>query len=142
MTRVFVSGCYDILHGGHIEFFHQARALGDHLTVCVASDVTVRAYKGREPALPQEHRLALIESLRMVDFAVIGEDCDGISGTPWWADYRKWALALRPSIIAVTEDDEHWQWKQEGGWSVVVLPKQSRYARISTTEIRERIAAK
>ena len=34
--RVFVSGCYDVLHGGHLEFFTQARALGDHLIVCVS----------------------------------------------------------------------------------------------------------
>jgi bifunctional ADP-heptose synthase (sugar kinase/adenylyltransferase) len=32
-TKVFVSGCYDVLHGGHVEFFSQARALGTHLTV-------------------------------------------------------------------------------------------------------------
>jgi cytidyltransferase-like protein len=29
MKKVFVSGCFDILHGGHIEFFSQAKALGD-----------------------------------------------------------------------------------------------------------------
>ena len=33
MIRVFVSGCYDILHAGHVQFFREARALGDHLTV-------------------------------------------------------------------------------------------------------------
>lgn len=33
---VFVSGCYDIIHGGHVEFFQQAKALGDYLVVCFA----------------------------------------------------------------------------------------------------------
>ena len=36
--KVFVSGCYDILHTGHVQFFQDAKALGDHLTVCFASD--------------------------------------------------------------------------------------------------------
>lgn len=38
VKRVFVSGCYDILHAGHVQFFREARALGDHLTVCFASN--------------------------------------------------------------------------------------------------------
>ena len=33
MIKVFVSGCYDIVHAGHVQFFSEARALGDHLTV-------------------------------------------------------------------------------------------------------------
>ena len=37
MKKVFVSGCYDIIHGGHIQFFQDAKKLGDHLTVCFAS---------------------------------------------------------------------------------------------------------
>jgi len=41
--RVFVSGCYDILHAGHVQFFTEARALGDHLTVCFASEKFVDA---------------------------------------------------------------------------------------------------
>ncbi len=28
MRKVFVSGCFDVLHGGHLEFFRQAKALG------------------------------------------------------------------------------------------------------------------
>ena len=35
--RVFISGCYDIVHAGHIQFFREARALGTHLTVSFAS---------------------------------------------------------------------------------------------------------
>jgi len=37
MIKVFVSGCYDIIHAGHVQFFREARALGDHLTVSFAS---------------------------------------------------------------------------------------------------------
>jgi cytidyltransferase-like protein len=33
----FVSGCYDVLHAGHLQFFRDAKALGDYLTVSFAS---------------------------------------------------------------------------------------------------------
>lgn len=48
--KVFVSGCYDIMHAGHLQFFSEARALGDFLIVSFASD-DVLAGKGaaREP---------------------------------------------------------------------------------------------
>jgi len=38
MTKVFISGCDNFIHAGHIQFFQEAKALGDHLTVCFASD--------------------------------------------------------------------------------------------------------
>lgn len=140
VTKVFVSGCYDILHGGHIQFFRDARALGDHLTVCFASDATIRAYKKREPAMPQEHRRAVLESLWMVDQVVMGEDC-GDAYRPWWLDFMKWANAIRPNILAVTEDDKLASGKQDVLGSkirVVVLPKTIPGTPISTTAIRER----
>ena len=72
MTKVFVSGCYDIIHAGHIEFFKAARQHGDHLTVCMASDEVYRAWKRREPALPEDSRAAILRELRCVDEVVIG----------------------------------------------------------------------
>lgn len=141
MTKVFVSGCYDILHGGHIAFFKDARALGDSLTVCFASDVTIRAYKKREPAMPQEHRRAILESLRMVDHVVMGDDCGDTYGTPLWLDFLKWASAIRPDILAVTEDDKMAGNKHDVLGSkvrLVMLPKTVPGTPISTTAIRER----
>jgi len=58
---VFVSGCYDILHGGHLEFWSQARALGTHLTVSFASDDVLAAHKSsRRSSIPTEHKKQLI----------------------------------------------------------------------------------
>lgn len=37
-TKIFVSGFYDIIHAGHIQFFREARSLGDFLIVSFASD--------------------------------------------------------------------------------------------------------
>ena len=52
MKRVFVSGCYDILHAGHIQFFREARALGDFLTVSFASSDVLWHHKQRKPSMP------------------------------------------------------------------------------------------
>ena len=81
MKRVMVSGCYDILHAGHVTFFEDAKAaaklmLGDevHLTVCIASDRVIRSLKGREPSSPQSNRKKVIEALHIVDSVLIGDD--------------------------------------------------------------------
>ena len=46
MTKVFVNGCFDILHPGHIELLRYARSLGDTLTVAIDSDDRVAKLKG------------------------------------------------------------------------------------------------
>lgn len=60
-VKVFVSGCYDILHGGHLEFWSQARALGTYLVVSFASDDVLAAHKSnRRSSIPTEHKKQLI----------------------------------------------------------------------------------
>ena len=98
MKKVFVSGCYDILHAGHLQFFDEARALGDHLTVCFASADVLWAHKERQSSLPDSHKQAMLASLRMVDQVVIGE------GTKLGFDFEDHFLRYKPDILAVTED--------------------------------------
>lgn len=121
MKKVFISGCYDILHAGHIQFFKEARALGDHLTVCFASDKVLWEHKHRRTSIPQDHKLALLTSLEVVDQVVIG-DCEDPG-----LDFKEHFLRLRPDILAVTEDDQYGDLKQElcnrVGASYFVLPK-------------------
>ena len=144
MTKVFVSGCYDILHGGHVQFFRDARALGDHLTVCFASDATIRAYKGREPAMPQEHRRAVLEACRYVDAVVMGDDKPAEAA---WVDFWEPLKLSNADILAVTADDSNadekrallWQARPELEARLVVLPKTCDLPPLSTTDIRERI---
>lgn len=140
MKTVFVSGCYDILHAGHIEFFTQARSLGDHLTVCFASSEVLWLHKRRKPSLPDEHKKALIESLRMVDQVVIGENHQ--LGLDFADHFRR----LRPDILAVTEDDQYADIKRalcvEVGAEYRCLPKTPpKFEPISTTRIVRYIQA-
>src|SRR5882757_7122952 len=140
MIRVFVSGCYDILHAGHVQFFREARALGDHLTVCFASNDVLWHHKQRRSSLLDEHKRALIAALEMVDEVVIG------TGTEEGIDFKDHFLRLRPSILSVTEDDKYAPLKRamcdEVGGKYVVMPKTPpQFAPISTTQIVKFIRA-
>lgn len=68
--KVFVSGCYDLLHSGHVEFFRQASAYGD-LYVGIGSDATIREYKHHNPMFPEQERLFMVKSVRYVKDAYI-----------------------------------------------------------------------
>ena len=76
---VFTNGCFDILHRGHAEYLHEARALGDAMIVLINSDASVRALKGPErPIIDQYNRAYMLAALESVDGVVIfdGARCD------------------------------------------------------------------
>lgn len=79
--KVFVSGCYDLLHSGHVEFFKQASQYGD-LYVGIGSDATYLEYKHRKPMFPQEERLFMVQSVRYVKEAYINEGSGVIDFLP------------------------------------------------------------
>ena len=70
--KVFVSGCYDLLHSGHVEFFKQASQFGD-LYVGIGSDATYLEYKHRKPMFPQEERLFMVSNIKFVKEAYIND---------------------------------------------------------------------
>ena len=72
---VLASGVFDLLHLGHVRFLEDAKRAGGKnakLTVIIARDSTVEKTKGRKPIMSQEQRCALVESLKVVNEAVIG----------------------------------------------------------------------
>jgi cytidyltransferase-like protein len=54
--KVFVSGCYDLLHSGHVAFFKEASQFGD-LYVGIGSDETIKDLKGRPTVNSEQERL-------------------------------------------------------------------------------------
>ncbi len=54
--KVLVSGCFDLLHPGHVTFFKEASGYGE-LYVAVGTDENVKLLKGKEPYLAQDERL-------------------------------------------------------------------------------------
>lgn len=139
MKVVMVSGCYDIIHGGHIRFLEDAAALGDYLVVCVAGDDVICQHKGRAPAMPAAHRAAVLRALSCVDEVRITSA--GELGMDFERDFRE----LVPNVLAVTEDDRYAEDKKLLCWDAdadyVVLPKALDIDPISATQIRARVTA-
>ena len=72
MTKVFVNGCFDILHPGHIELLRYARSLGDTLTVAIDSDDRVAKLKGpQRPINGSDIRATMLSAIRYVDNVMI-----------------------------------------------------------------------
>lgn len=75
MTKVWVNGCFDILHVGHIRLLTYARSLGDHLIVGLNSDSSTRSLKGdARPIHPQNERAEVMMALRCVDSVVVFDE--------------------------------------------------------------------
>lgn len=68
MNTVFVNGCFDILHRGHIELFKYAKSLGDYLLVALDSDDRIREHKGASrPHNNIDDRRAILSSIKFID---------------------------------------------------------------------------
>ncbi len=119
--KVFVSGTYDVLHAGHVQFFKEAKALGDKLVVSFCSDANLQLYKRRKACMPDDNKKMILESIRYVDKVVIGNDDGGV-----W-DFVPAFLEEKPDILAVTADDKNYFEKEEfceqHGAKLVILPK-------------------
>jgi FAD synthetase len=95
---VLASGVFDLIHLGHVRFLEEAKRAGGKnakLIVIVARDGNVEKMKGRKPIMSEEQRCALVESLKVVDEAVLG--------------YEKFDLGeviekIKPDVIALGYD--------------------------------------
>ena len=94
--KVFVSGCYDMLHSGHVAFFEEASSYGD-LYVGLGSDQTIYELKARKTFNNNAERLYMVKSIRFVKDAWINSG-SGIM------DFEKEVLELKPDIFFVNTD--------------------------------------
>lgn len=134
MKKVFVSGCYDILHAGHLQFFEEARSLGDYLIVSFASAEVLWHHKRRKPSIPDEHKRVLLQGLRMIDEVIITQ------GHKEGLDFEEDFLRIQPDFLIVTEDDKYGDLKRElcarVGAQYAILPKTPpRFEPVSTSSI-------
>jgi cytidyltransferase-like protein len=134
MKKVFVSGCYDILHAGHLQFFEEARALGDYLIVSFASAEVLWHHKRRKPSIPDDHKRVLLQGLRMIDEVIITQ------GHEEGLDFKEDFLRIKPDFLIVTEDDKYGDLKRElctmVGAEYTILPKTPpRFEPVSTSSI-------
>ncbi|MGQ7870907.1 adenylyltransferase/cytidyltransferase family protein [Sunxiuqinia sp. sy24] len=94
--KVFVSGCYDLLHSGHVAFFKEASQFGD-LYVGIGSDKTIEDLKGRHTINSEQERLYMVKSVRHVTDAFINSG-NGIM------DFEQELKDLEPDYFVVNED--------------------------------------
>ena len=94
--KVFVSGCFDLLHSGHIAFLEEAARYGD-LYVALGSDKTVYELKGRTPINNEDERLYMLQSLSCVKQAFISRGSGML-------DFVEEFLEIQPDIFIVNED--------------------------------------
>jgi cytidyltransferase-like protein len=94
--KVFVSGCFDLLHSGHIAFFKEAAAHGD-LYVALGSDRTVFELKGRPPVNSEAERLFMVQSVAWVKEAFVSQGAGML-------DFVEELKQIKPDLFIVNED--------------------------------------
>lgn len=94
--KVFVSGCFDLLHSGHIAFLEEAAKYGD-LYVALGSDKTVFDLKGRVPVNNEEERMYMMQSLSCVKKAFVSQGSGML-------DFLEEFKQIHPDILIVNED--------------------------------------
>ncbi len=96
--KVLVAGSFEIIHPGHIYYLREAWKKG-RVYVIVARDKSIEKFKKREPIVPEEQRLEVIENIKYVYKAVLGDE----------NDYLKPVEDIKPDIILLGPD----QWPRE-----------------------------
>ena len=139
-AKIVVTGTFDILHPGHLEFFENAKklAIPSELWVVVARNSSVSDFKKKNPILDEHTRLKMLNSLKIVDHALLGNE---------GPDKIKIMETLQPDFIVLGYD----QWINEeklkaelikrglSKTQVIRLPKYGSNGYSSSTEIRNKI---
>lgn len=134
--KVFVSGCYDMLHSGHVAFFKEASRYGD-LYVGIGSDKTIQELKNRKTVCSEKERLYMVKAIRYVTDACINNG----SGM---MDFVESVDRFKPDVFVVNSDggnDVKRRFCEERGIEYVVLerePEAGLQAR-STTALRNEV---
>ena len=125
LKTIWVNGCFDVLHRGHIHLFEFASSLGDKLIVGIDCDWRVEEAKGKSrPINNEQDRKFILESIRFIDQVVIFQTDSELKGLIY---------TIRPDCMVVGSD-----WKNktvigsEYAGSVVFFDRVGDY---STTKI-------
>jgi cytidyltransferase-like protein len=117
--KVMVSGCFDLLHAGHVAFFKEASQYG-RLHVSLGTDENIRLLKGKDPTFSQSERLYLVRSIRFVHDAFLGSG----SGL---LDFEPELKRLKPDRFVVNSDGhapEKERVCRENGVEYIILERQ------------------
>lgn len=116
--KVLVSGCYDLLHAGHVAFFETAAQYGD-LYVCIGADDNIARLKQHAPKFTEAERLYIVQAIRYVTHARIS------SGTGM-LDFEPDLAEIKPDMFIVNEDggsEDKRRLCEKYGVQYIVLPR-------------------
>ena len=120
--KVLIAGGFEIIHPGHIAFIKEAWKRG-RVYVIVARDQSFRKFKNRDPIIPEYQRLRVIESLKYVYKAILGDT----------EDFLKPVVDIKPDIIFLGPD----QWADEK--DLLNKLKQRGLTKVHIERMKERI---
>ena len=128
IKTVWVNGCFDVLHRGHIELFKYAKSLGKTLIVGIDADERIKAAKGpSRPINNTKDRRFILESIKYIDHIVSFASDD---------DLIRWIKFWKPDCMVVGSD-----WKEKkviGGEHTQKIIFFDRIGDYSTTKILEK----
>ena len=137
---VLASGVFDLLHLGHVKFLEEAKRAGGpnaELVVIVARDSTASKGKGAKPIMTENQRRTLVESLKVVDEAILGFE---------EFDIAKVVEKIKPEVIALGYDQEgmektvrNYLKKHESSVRVVRIGRFSADKLDSSSKIKQKI---
>ena len=124
--NIWVNGCFDIIHRGHIELFKFAKSLGNYLIVGTDTDRKIRELKGpNRPINNQEDRIVILQAIKYIDLVVIFDTDYEIA-----QHIHKYNIDI---IVTSTDHNNHYVPGSEYAKRGVVFF--NRINRISTTKI-------
>ena len=123
--KIWVNGCFDVLHRGHFELFNFAKSLGDKLIVGLDSDEKISNDKGKDrPYNKLEDRIYALESLKAIDKVMVFDTRENL---------ELLVSSVSPNIMVVGSD---WEGKEiVGGQYAQEIVYFNRIGNYSTTDI-------
>ena len=91
-----IGGVFDILHKGHLFTLRKAKEKVDVLVAVIARNTTVKKFKGREAIMDEKDRREIIDSIKYVDLAILGDE----------QDFMKPVKLIKPDVIFLGYDQE------------------------------------
>lgn len=135
IKKAFVSGCFDMLHSGHVEFLREASTYGE-LYVALGSDRTVFGLKGKVPVNGEQERLFMVQAISYVKHTFVSQGA-GI------LDFEQELRDIQPDYFIVNEDGNIHEKRslcEELGVEYVILNRKPHlgFPQRSTTSLRQR----
>ena len=140
---VLASGVFDLLHLGHVRFLEDAKKAGGpdaKLIVIIAKDSTAEKLKGRKPIMSEDQRRALVESLKVVDEAVLGYE--GLDIGEVLEEIKPDVIALGYDQAEMEQEVKEYILKHKLGVSIVRIGKYRENTLDSSTKIKQKIIDK